>query len=99
MKMYELFSEWANRTIYGDSLTDALRREGSLQRPRTRMRAGQYEEGEILRVGRVLKEHIPANRTRGGQACVQAVCEEAMDHAVPDAPRRIFEVDAVEREL
>jgi hypothetical protein len=66
MKKYTLFNEWLKRCIYGSSLEDALIREGSLQRPKEHLGSGRYEDGENMRIAKVLSVK-KSTGTRGSQ--------------------------------
>lgn len=101
MKKYDLLNEWKRKTIYGDDLADALIREGSLERPAVHLGSGLFEDGETLRIGKIIKVHTPANSTRGGHPYVQAIVEAPapFTNSAAHVPGRVFEVDAIESDI
>lgn len=86
IKTYQLFSEWRNRTIYGETLTDAVTRAKKLQRPDNFADGKIIEEGEWVDVLTV-KQVRDHSTTRGGYE-YESVIFEAADGRYLDVDAR-----------
>ena len=89
MFAFQLFSEWRNRRIYGETLADAVRRCRKLQRPdqASDTRPITYLPGEWVEVAQVLQDRNTTGHSRGSKE-FESVIFEATDGS-------IHEVDVV----
>lgn len=85
LKKYRLFSEWRNAIRIGESLKDALIREGSLRESDSYSSGSLVSKGETHDILKVLNTHVP-DSTRGSTNIERATVE------MTDG--RIREVDA-----
>ncbi|NIQ00977.1 MAG: hypothetical protein GWM98_11610 [Nitrospinaceae bacterium] len=88
IKKYQLYSEWRNRAVYGESLTDALIRAKKLQRPDKFEGGLKTEDGEWVGIKGVAQTVDTAGSQRGGRD-FESVIIEAEDG-------RYLPVDALE---
>lgn len=87
MTEYRLGSEWREARIYGETLADAVTREGKLQRPDVIANGAKVADGEVCIVGRVIGPRNTHGATRGGKT-YESVLVELTD-------KRIVDVDAL----
>lgn len=54
MNKYKTFGEWREVELWGENLADAITRRGELRRPDVYAKGMKVEDGELLKVSRVL---------------------------------------------
>lgn len=91
MNCYNLFGEWRNRTIYGETLADAVLREKHFQRPDRFAEGEVIAEGEHVTVEKIVGEVDTSNTKRGGKPIHRVVA------ALADG--RVVDFDATEERL
>lgn len=92
LKKYRLFAEWADAALYGETLEDAIMREGTLLAWTPPSGPGAPSCLETMKVAEVLDTQVASCTSRGGHEIERAVVEFCGG--------RIREVDAfVERTL
>ena len=75
MNRYQLFPEWRGKTIIGNSLSDALKRVGKLQRPDKFEKGQLVEHGGEVRINRVVHEVDTSDYLRGSIPFESALVE------------------------
>jgi hypothetical protein len=94
MFQFDLFGEWRNRRLYGQSLADALRAEKTLQRPDIPDRGGNgrlTHQGEVITIAKVLGYKNTDGVTRGSSRIITALIE--------DANGKVHDVDAAQSKI
>ncbi len=78
MKVYQLFSEFCDREIYGTTPEDAIMHAGPLSRPRQRGNdSGQLIAVPPITIQAVHRQRPTGNSTRGWRACESYICDAA----------------------
>lgn len=72
---YRLFNEWRGRTLFGESLTDAVIRAKTLQRPDKFEGGVKVANGDLIIIKGVVKIRDTSNSNRGNKAFESVVVE------------------------
>ena len=72
---FRLFSEWQEVSLYGETLIDAVARVKTLKRPDKYAAGVMSEEGEIVKVARVVGERSEVKYTRGDKKIKTVIFE------------------------